>query len=48
MTLRNDGNRAKRVRPPMSKRTTWIVISVAVVVLVFVVVVSVVSGRGLF
>jgi hypothetical protein len=48
MTLRNGGNREKRVRPPMSKRTTWLIVSVAVAVLVFVVVVSVVSGAGLF
>jgi len=32
----------------MSKRTTWIVVGVAVAILVFVVVVSVVSGKGLF
>lgn len=32
----------------MSTRTTWIVIAVAVVVLLFVVVVSLVSGKGMF
>ncbi|MBF4633825.1 hypothetical protein ITJ38_05335 [Agreia pratensis] len=48
MTLRNEDNKKKRSRPPMSKRTTWIVVGVAVAILVFVVIVSVVSGKGLF
>lgn len=48
MTLRNDNNKKKRLRSPMSNRTMWIVIGVAVAVLVFVVIVSTVSGKGLF
>jgi ABC-type lipoprotein release transport system permease subunit len=48
MTLRNDGNKKKRARAPMSRRTTWIVVAIAVAVLAFVVVVSVISGKGMF
>jgi hypothetical protein len=47
MTLRDD-NKKKRSRAPMSARTTWIVVAVACAVLVFVVIVSVVSGKGMF
>jgi nitrate reductase NapE component len=46
VTLKNDRNGRKR--PPMSKRTTWIVIAVAVAVIAFVVIVATVSGKGFF
>ncbi|SKB01883.1 hypothetical protein SAMN06295879_3376 [Agreia bicolorata] len=48
MTLRNENNKKKRSRPPMSKRTTWIVVGISIAILVFVVIVSVVSGKGMF
>jgi nitrate reductase NapE component len=46
MTLKNDRNARKR--PPMSKRTTWIVIGIAVAVILFVIIVATVSGKGFF
>ncbi|WP_374947663.1 hypothetical protein [Agreia sp.] len=48
MTLRNENNKKRRDRAPMSKRATWIVVAVAAAVLVFVVIVSAVSGKGMF
>jgi hypothetical protein len=48
MTLRGDDNKKKRSRAPMTRRTTWIVVAVAIAVLAFVVIVSVVSGKGMF